>query len=174
MNNSDTNQKTPQQWLKMATIPLLLLVLFAVLCWPSQESDAAVEPVALSTDVPTTITAPSTQPIRSKWPTARLEDVIAFSPFEPQPKAEAEQVDELALLESFSEPADVRTPKSDQPSKAAAVPRQIPAGTLQAIYFDTHGAAAILNSKVFRVGDTLPNGSRIAEITAKGLRLEGS
>ena len=58
--------------------------------------------LALAASELPTRAAPLTQAVRSKWPSAQLEDVIAFSPFvEPQPPAEAEPGDELALLESF-------------------------------------------------------------------------
>ena len=175
MTESDTNRTTSQQWLKKATIPLLLLVLVAVLLWPSAESDAAVEPIALTRELSQAAAAQTTAETRTKWPKASLDDVIAFSPFEPQPKADPEQDRERALLELANQPGGDETTAGDEPSKSSApVPRHIPLGKLQAIYFDTRGGAALLDSKVFRVGDTLPDGRRIAEITAEGIRLEGT
>jgi hypothetical protein len=45
---------------------------------------------------------------------------------------------------------------------------------LQAIFVDSQGAAAVLDSQVIRVGDTLPSGGRVVEITPEGIKFEGS
>jgi hypothetical protein len=47
-----------------------------------------------------------------------------------------------------------------------------PPGTLQAIYFDARGAAAILDARVVRIGDILANGSRVVGINAQGVSLD--
>ena len=161
MSTTSVSPRTPQQWAKLALIPSLVLVLLVVLCWPTEDdADAAGQPVAL---VPGAAhPSPNKQPAgaRSKWPKARLEDILELNPFEPPPAP--------PTVEALPETNDQRDAPSDEPAQRPMVP----IGKLQAVYFDAHGAAAILDSKVIRVGDTLPNGRRIVEITSRGIKLE--
>jgi hypothetical protein len=162
MSTPDVSSRTPQQWAKLALIPALILVLLVVLCWPAQdEAGAGGEPVALSPGAANPSSGKQPDAARSKWPKARLEDLLALNPFEPPQAPQS--------AETLPEANAAREVSSEEPAQ----PPAIPIGKLQAVYFDAHGAAAILDSKVIRVGDTLPNGKRVVEITSRGIKLEG-
>lgn len=173
MTTTEQEKKTLRQWARLAAIPLLVVVLIGVLCWPSGDSDATVEVAALAPNAAPTRQAEKNQPATSKWPKARLEEVIAFNPFEPPMPEKVQQLPEDLLAEADALER-ARADQADAPTSQRELPvTTVPIGKLQAIYFDTHAAAAIVDSKVLRVGDELPGGRRILEITAQGLKLEG-
>lgn len=167
MIKGDLSTTTARQWLKMALIPSLVLVLVAVVCWPTKKQGDAIQTTLMTSDVSNkSATKPATvKP--SKWPTMLLEEIVAFNPFDPHPVLPP--VDAHEELNTLGEP----TVSNEKQSTREALPRPAPSGTLQAVYFDAKGAAAILDSKVVRVGDVLPSGDRIVEITAQGIKLEG-
>ena len=189
----DFGGKTPKELLKLGLIPALILVLVAVVFWPSGESSSSIEPIGLA---PTTAIKPANKDVKTaapKWPQVSLQELIAFNPFEPyeptddQPEyVRVESTQSLGLFHSFLS-ADaieafktkwwpgsgeqdaakkIKSAKNDKPPHYASI------GTLKAVYFDARGAAAILDSEVVRVGDTVPGGRRIVEITEQGIKLE--
>lgn len=164
----DLKPKTPGQWLKLALIPALSLTLLVVLWQPFASHTDATPAVAPQSSVANS-TAPAdvatgTSPAQRVWPKARLEDVIAFNPFQAEQTSEDE---EAAQADEAGGSSVVG------PSGHKSRPRLVSSGNLQAIFVDAQGAAAILDSQVIRIGDTLPSGGRVVDITTKGIKLEG-
>lgn len=158
MNLNQLKQKTPQQWLRIALIPALGTVLLFLTRQPVTGDSRAVETLALNDD-PNALPIVSELKPASKWPTITLSEMVAFDPFE---VPGAKQTDEL----------DGASGTGKQGNPDGSVSPAALLGKVQAIYFDSRGTAAIVDSKVIRVGDTLPNGKRILEITEQGIKLE--
>lgn len=152
---------------KIALIPVLGLILAGVVFWPG---DKAGLPAAAVTHPPAAVKPSAAQPAdsdgtRPSWPAIRFEDLVAFNPLEPRGAPVSAQTLAATTDDEYSdEEADAEeTPVAQPPT----VSRQ-----LQAIYQDARGAAAIVDSRIVRVGDLLDDGSRVSAITAEGVLLE--
>jgi hypothetical protein len=132
-------------------IPLLGVVLLAVLFWPSGGSAVNSKK---PTDSPATkdasTTAADAVPRRPRLQ-ATLEDALAYNFFNPLP-AEGKP--------AAGEPGSEGTGASADGTAAQEVPK----GLVQAIFVNTTGRAAIVDSRVVHVGDIVVGG-RIVEIT---------
>ncbi|MGN6545525.1 MAG: hypothetical protein ACTHK7_10795 [Aureliella sp.] len=161
--------KTPAQWIKLALIPVLGIGLLVAL-W--QQPKPADEPAATApTETPAVTTAAETPAAptslkKSAWPKARLEEVLAFNPFEAQHTVELAEGAEADAVGAESISTVARPGDKSRP-------RLVATGKLQAIFVDAQGAAAIFDSQVIHVGDALPSGGRVVEITSDGIMLEG-
>lgn len=160
MNLDRPGKRTPQQWLRIALIPTLAAILLVLTRSLVTGDSQAVEALAMEkgevNSLPTSVVPAAT----SKWPEMKLADVIAFDPFE-LPKTE--QTRETTVVSSAMD--------QNAPNRSAAEAASV--GEVQAVYIDSRGTAALVDSKVMRVGDMLPDGRRIVEITTQGIRLEG-
>lgn len=168
MSATSEPNNTSKRWIKISLIPVLLGVLALVL-WPgsnSQNVELALDPAEILAEEnsPVTPVSSTSNSEKSVWRKADIQDVIAFNPFEAYSPKESQSAGDGETngsgLPSAEHPDDSR-------SQEAAV------GTLQALFVDSQGAAAILDSQVIRVGDTLPSGARVIEITAEGVKVEG-
>lgn len=158
MSNFAVTNKLSREQLKLALIPMLGLVLLAVLFWPSGEKE---QPVVTRSARPVLTPTNSTQPLlahQPNWPKVRLEDVTAFSPFDPPAPA--------APIPS------VATNTEQENVEEEIMPKPVLIGKLQAVYQTADGMVAILNSRIVRVGDRLPNGSLIVEITEQSILVD--
>ncbi len=161
MNKPNVARKTPSNAIRLFLIPALVLVLIAVLFWPVANK-ANTTSLQLSQDSIAMATAPSESTVNRRiWPVIRLNDVIACNPFRP-----LQTTSSGASMEKH----DV-TGAGSIDHAANEVASSTP-GTLQAIYFDAHGAAAILDSRVVRIGDILANGSKVVAINSQGISLD--
>jgi hypothetical protein len=166
MSNTVAGRTSNSNLMRLLLIPVLCVVLLAVLCWPAAKQDtSASAPLQTSEDaVQKASELPSTKTKRPEWPVATLSDVVAFDPFQP--------LNSLATVAPIevqdNEPIDNINSNDDD---ALEKPKSVVA--LQAIYFDKRGAAAILDSRVVRVGDVLANGSKVVGIHAQGVTLDG-
>lgn len=163
----DWKPHTTAQWFKLALIPALGVGLLVVL-WQQPKAQTA-ETTTLSVQGQgeasprDASTVAETVPPRPIWPKARLEDLIAFNPFdakqahglEPAPQSEHEVNERSA------------THTGDKSRS-----RPVTSGEVQAIFVDAHGSAAVLDFGIVRVGDVLPSGDRVVEITREGIKLE--
>lgn len=161
----ESQRRSVKDWLRLLAIPALLIVLVAVVFWPSQAgsgTDESSVPTPRAARVRTAALVSINTPV---WPAAHIEDIIAFNPFTPPIPAPA----------PAAAGADPQDPESaaGEPSaeRRRAAELQNSNGKLQAIYIDDRGAAAIVNSRVLRVGDLLPGGDRIVAITPQGIQL---
>lgn len=165
MSNSKAASTKKFNPVQMVLMPVLGLVLVAVLFWP-KANIAAPPAVAIMTVDQGDTRGTATQEVKQSriWPVTSLEDVLAFDPFQPMKS-------QLSQLTSPVVPQSTQIDRLKNDTREDVVsPSNL--GALQAIYFDTRGAAAILNSRVVRVGDVLANGSKVLEITAKGVAIE--
>ena len=192
---SSIGSKSPKALLKMALIPALILVLVAVVFWPSGGETVSTETSLVPAIATTNSTKTDAKLVAVKWPSVPLNELVAFNPFEPYevPPTHEEPVtyetqptaglgaftklfssDTLGAFKTFW-PSSVSQTMSTSNNKSTSndrATRYTSIGTLKAVYFDARGAAAILDSRVVRVGDTLPSGQRIVEITEQGIKLE--
>ena len=163
MSNSKAARTKKFNPVQMVLMPVLGLVLVTVLFWPKAK---VVETVVVATipdglgDIP--VVATPIEKSLPTWPVAKLKDVLAFDPFQPI------HSQSTALL-VVPKNTQIENTAHDE-SVVVSTPNNL--GTLQAIYFDTRGGAAILDSRVVRVGDVLANGSKVVEITAKSIAVE--
>lgn len=161
--------KTPAQWIKLALVPVLSIGLLVAL-WqqPKPADDPATTVPAEIPLVTTTAETPAAQTNlkKSAWPKARLEEVLAFNPFEAQHTVELAEGAEADAIGAGSNSTIAHPGDKSRP-------RLVASGKLQAIFVDAQGAAAILDSQVIHVGDALPSGGRVLEITSDGIMLEG-
>lgn len=164
MNKPNVARKNASNAIRLFLIPALVLVLIAVLFWPVANKNNTTS-LQLSQDSLEMATAPSeNKSNRRIWPVFRLNDVIACNPFRPlQTKSSSASMDKPDVTGAGS---------IDHADNKVAVASSTP-GTLQAIYFDAHGAAAILDSRVVRIGDILANGSKVVAINSQGVSLDG-
>jgi hypothetical protein len=167
-----SRSKIPWERAKLALIPVLLLVLAGVLYWPSDDSAAesvptlVTQPAVPSLGQSTTHPANATKP-KIRWPEYSLNEVIAFSPFDPLPMDEGTQA-ALASADSV-QPSDAG---GALPSPSQPTTKTLKAETLQAIYHDGRTAVALINSRLVRPGDLLEEGVRVVEITSAGVVVE--
>ena len=162
MNQPIVARKNPSNAIRLFLIPALVLVLITVLFWPVANK-ADTTSLQLSQDSLEMATAPSeNKSNRRIWPVFRLNDVIACNPFRPlQTKSSSASMDKPDVTGAGSIDHAANEVASSTP------------GTLQAIYLDAHGAAAILDSRVVRIGDILANGSKVVAINSQGVSLDG-
>ncbi len=153
---------------KVAAIPVLLIVLVAVVAWRMKGANSEQPVESIQLVHPTSTRAEHPAALRPKWPTTTLEEVISLNPFDPLPSSPREP---------GQQPAAMNEEASAQPSEAVAPilensQAEIRIGNLQAVYRDAHGLAAILDSRVVRVGDVTSDGGRIVAITEHGITVE--
>lgn len=155
-------RKHPSNSIRLLLIPVLAMVLLAVVCWPTakQANLASLQLPLNSVEMAPQLGENTAN--RPVWPVVHLDDVISCNPFQPLLMNSAE-----ASIAMHDDAGTEEIENTD--SKAASVPST--PGTVQAIYFDARGAAAILDSRVVRIGDILANGSRIVSIHAQGVSL---
>ncbi len=163
MNKPIVARKNPSNAIRLFLIPALVLVLIAVLFWPVANK-ADTTSLQLSQDSVAMATAPSESTVNRRiWPAIRLNDVIACNPFRPlQTNSSGASMEKHDVTG-----AGGIDPAENEVTVASSTP-----GTLQAIYFDAHGAAAILDSRVVRIGDILANGSKVVAISSQGISLD--
>lgn len=152
--------RTGRSRVTAATIPVLLVILAAVYFWP-QSGEKAAEIELASTTSKTSLPKGLPRPEKRTWPTTSLKELIAFSPFDPAP-----------VPETSSRNGSV-SPSSEESGSETVEKQPAVLGKLQAIYLDERGAAAVVDARVFRVGDRLPSGHLISNIGLRGLMLEG-
>ncbi len=163
MNKPHVARKNSSNAIRLFLIPALVLVLIAVLFWPVANK-ANTTSLQLSQDSIAMATAPSESTVNRRiWPVFRLNDVIACNPFRP-----LQTTSSGASMEKH----DVTGVGSIDPAENEVTVASSTPGTLQAIYFDAHGAAAILDSRVVRIGDILANGSKVVAINSQGISLD--
>ncbi len=139
--------------IKLAAIPILLLVLVCVIAWPngkpSQVELSPLNSLAVDTNI---------EPLQAVtahkilWPEANIEEIAAFDFFKPLEKPKA--IDTAAM-----------SPTANLEDDKILTRDRIELVKVQAIYRDQRGAAAIVDSRIVRVGDSLSEGARIVEIT---------
>lgn len=155
-------------------IPVLLLVLLGVLFYPTKKDTPAGNPPELTTTATRAVRA-ATQLATTKidadpqgnlaHPRLTLQDALAINPFEPAEK----KIDPPA---NVSAPGIPLTPTSGDVLDVEVIAQTPPpALKLEAIFFDQHGAAAIIEDRIWRMGDRLPDGRTIRHITNQGVEL---
>lgn len=148
--------KATRDRILLAIIPILAVVLLVILFRPADEPVPAAllsSPATPGVKQPTLGLPKSSR--QSARPEVRLEELLAFNPFEPQ----------------SPRPAAADSSQAS-PGSAAAAGTELPAVRVQAVYHDGQEIAAIVNSKIVRNGDYLENFGRVVEITASGLVIE--
>ncbi len=160
-------------------IPGLLLVLLVVLVWPNRPSRESRAVSATQTEVKSSSEAPphlvSIPLDRSndrrnavEPPRYTLSDAIAINPFDMPIPSRPVSV-EVALPVAAVEPTLDDSAKLSSQADSQVAPTA--SMQLQAIYFDERGAAAIIEDRVFRIGDQLTDGRTVARITKQGVEL---
>ncbi len=157
---------TPGDRLKLAIIPVLCLVLAAVLFWPDGQQGNTVSAVdsaggALPSLPQTSLHQPLPEAMHRPWPTAQLDDVVALDIFQTLRSQRPVVTSEAKINATDPDPLNVTDDLDPVPAPRIAV------GNLQAVYQDAQGMVAILDSRIVRVGDVLPDGTRVAAITSK-------
>lgn len=104
------------------------------------------------------------------WPDSNLENILSHSPFgierPPEPSAEELAETEAALAESLLEQPQEEVSKKSDDEPVYVTQR------LKVVLHGGKGSAAIVGSRVVRVGDSLEDGSRIVAIRDRKLILE--
>ena len=164
-----TTKSGRQRWLKMALIPVLGMVLFAVV-WSNQKGDSAESDTELTDPAllkkqpfPTAFVAPAT----IEWPTVDLAKLIATNPFKPL-IAKTEVVEEPPVE---APPAEATADASAaEPTQEAALPdeppqiRPVTLPKIDFIYESGGERIAVADSQRIRIGDMIEHG-RVIEIT---------
>lgn len=154
-------------------IPALLAVLLIVLVYPSKQSAPTIEhePSRLAERcVERFVRLDDSKLSRTERPRLSLEDALKINPFE-MPKVK----NELHAVRSMPETAVTSvlveatpTPDDEEVHDSPVATQTI---TLQAVFFDQRGAAAIIEDRILRLGDRLPDGRTIVHITRHGVEL---
>lgn len=187
--------KSRKEQTKLALIPLLLVVLAAVLFWPESAPKGSAQVPQLVTTV--SVATPQKNAsigagprADASWPSLDLSHVTAVNPFaksmaikemlgelpEEKPAAEA-----VATDAEKQQTAAEKTDPSETPLSSPAVPPAPPKqeiidvatiATLQAIIDSDRGRSALIDSRIFRVGDTLNDEYRIVDISPTAVSVE--
>lgn len=150
--------KSNRNILRLAAIPVLVLVLGAVVLWPSDKDVSPPTQAVLPANTATSSIG-SIGKMRTKiWPSTSLAEIAACDIFAP---------------------LDIQSRETKESNASNALPHRIDGGetqqmdlnmgTLQAIYQDQHGAAAIVDSRIVRVGDELGQFGKVVEITSEAV-----
>ncbi|MGE0610591.1 MAG: hypothetical protein AB7O62_26110 [Pirellulales bacterium] len=172
--------KTPAERRKLALLALLAVLFVVVLYWQFAGAGGSPAAADLAVARPPRTVYPAAIPeshgtARRDWPTADLSETIAHNPFRMPaqfiPPPEPEQVVELdeqavaAVEQAQAEPIEEQLPAVEPP------PFQWPV-KVQAVFVDARGAAAMVDSRVVRVGDRLESGARVIEIAPGHVMLQ--
>lgn len=181
-------KKSSRDRMKLAVIPLLVLLL-AVLCWPSSSDDVPRHPsrdrlasvTATSTGAAAVEPSPamaiaSTENLSKKgfnWPAMDLESIVGKSPFDRAPAIRqmfGENPEVVANAISL-EPGEFGSAEESDLVTAAIDYATI--GTLQAVLQSESGPVALIDSRIVRPGDLIGGGQyRIVEITPQAVMVE--
>lgn len=200
MNHStEETGKFRKDHIKLALIPVLLLVLAAILFWPDSAPQRMAKPPRLSTTPVNAIpadhirSAATTPQLGRQWPSLDLSEVTAVNPFAKSipiqemlgelPEAEPPAATEAGLSNDGKPPAAAdaseksESPQPSLPEEAFDKPeREIidvaTIVTLQAIIESDRGRSALIDSRIFRVGDLLNDEYRITEISPTAVFVE--
>jgi hypothetical protein len=145
------------------------------LLWPGKSAEPVTTPATLrqtrSANLhPSSVDKQaSTNVTKTSQPRQRfyLSHAVELNPFDP-PKTVATVTAPVPVLTSIA----VKSPT--EPIEAAKNEDVAPAPvllTLQAIFFDNRGAAALVEDRILRVGDELPDGRQVLRITSNGVEL---
>ena len=159
----------PRQRLKLLAIPLLGAFLIWRI-WPSaaEEADselaAAPQVATPSAGVPTPASSKASLPPVPEW---TLEDALRFDPLK-KLTVRVEPSEDL-VSPSTEDAADdnARMEQAAFEERVAALESL----KVDAILVNDAGAAALVGSRIVRVGDYLAEGARVIDVTAEGIRL---
>jgi len=188
MSSSPSRPTDPYRHLKLAAIPALAGILGLVLysnfsgsdappsqvgrvvaapltTQPGTPGPAQPAPVVPASNITVPTAGPSNRAAITPWPKIDLEEIVSSDPFHTM---------------NVPVPAEAGTPAASA-DKSATGPtgltstgnvdttETIAIGKVQAIYRDTAGAAAILDSHVVRPGDVLDSGAVVVDVTPDGI-----
>ncbi len=163
---------------KIALIPVLGLVLFVVRLWQSDEPadtpaatpGLAATPASLRAASPGRTQGTGAAPATVEaWPDFGLEQVLPLDPFAMPGHWKSE-----AQSSSSSSTPGGRTPESTAADSLAALQRAIQQVRVQAIVRNGKGYSALIDGKVYRVGDDVGGQLRIAAIESKTVTFESA
>jgi hypothetical protein len=154
--------------LKLASIPVLGLVLVYVIVRGRNSGDQASVDPAVNLVADAVPTRASTQALNKslvqtsyEWPTFELEDLPNVDPFDRQALFPSPSV-----VENSSDPSNTLVGKSDRSSADALKPLKI-----QAVFQSPSGITALVENRVVHIGDRLDDGSEVVGITPEQLLL---
>ena len=160
-----------KRW-KYAAIPILSLILAALLMRQRTADEPLLEP-QLNLAPVSAPAAPALTPAtaRRARPEVQLEQLVRFSPFDiPRALQPAPPPQSAAPVVNAS--GDESTGGAQAQEESARATALLLPGAVQAVYQGPHGAAALIDSRIFQLGDRLESGGRIVDISADGVLIE--
>jgi len=160
------NKPPTSRWsarVRIALIPGLAAVLIGVLCWPSTEP-GSVEPSTVVTAASPSAPQPASDPgLEQTWKDIEIAQAKENNPFAGLGLPNASQA-----LELNPESASQQTPSNRSSSQLddAATIRTL---RVQAVLHTEDGFCAVIDGKVVRIGDSLPDGIKVLAISHDGI-----
>ncbi len=153
----------------IAAIPVLSIMLVVILYGNFRpntvEPPATPRPLGSAQAAAQSPAVPAhTTPTARVWPSFALHEIIALDPF---PAPERPPVTPAEAARPAPQPNGLTL--SDSLHDPVMATRASVADSIQAIYFDGTRAAALLGSRVVRIGDVLEDGTTVIDVGAEGI-----
>ncbi len=142
--------------LKLAILPVLACILGFLIKGKSDLTPASIESFEVKRETLVSLTK------EAAWPEFQLEEIAILKPFQT-----LKQLDQLRAEEGLSGGPIAKDSRSE-PTEPTPDPLQV-----RAIFQTPQGASALIGEQVLRIGDTLPNGTRIVAIRPDGVEVAG-
>jgi hypothetical protein len=174
-------QKSADPWRhhKLLAIPFLTLVL-AIVMYRNFLGTGTSPTIAPPPPRPTRVSPPGATvvtPIQAakndatQWPKPKLDEIIAKNPFGPWKAADIDSA-ATANRSNAAHSASIHTADSGEKSSGNEHAETLSIEKVQAVYRDTTGTAAIVDSHIIRPGDKLGNGLGIVQISDDGITVK--
>lgn len=176
MNQFKTNTSGKHSKLKVALIPLLLLVLLYVLFQsdekPADYSSAKTKEVVQTEDEKTNLPVKRTIDL----PTISLAEITQHDPFRLLPvlqkKIVKQDVTSEATDNQQKQQQDTEYLQAIEDQRLAEIKAGLETQSVSGVILSPTSRAAIINSKVYHEGDYLEEGLRVVKINADGITVE--
>ncbi len=161
---------------KIALVPVLAIVLAWNLLIPSKQPLDAAATEQTASEVAASETSDEIVPTKPMkvlqqdqraWPTISADTIAEFDPFALSGELAQRSIATLPVIASAAPVTDADAAQKQQQIKEAVARLNV-----QGIFKGSNGPAALVDSRIVRIGDEIEPGLRIVQITASGIVVE--